>query len=516
MLFRYGLVYRRKLINLKISALTFKKWQEWERLCIDSIDDVRKNYQRNNSLYGHVTRQQMIFSSIRDVFVKNPKKPSKALNRDFAFSLYLFEVLGKEVAEITEVPVPTWIFLEIILLFWYCFTEMVQGNVMLMQLLWVSIAWLLATLAFALKNKLENICENCCVPEDLGLEKQGIRANHALDEQSSLISRRIDFSQDSDDEDFSGKKMTLRLPKYESISPEVNGGIIGIILGRQGVPSRQEMLFWARSKGPEWHIFLIRLLMLGMSIYLSLFTMLYATSVESAMERDDARWLDILGDMTWLVLSYTPAFLLLKMLPQILRLHVQSCCIGSFRHHHHETMKHVIRLQRTETALRVMRVLSNARLLATNRDKSKGRDQAKGQSGFLSNNDNLTAEQEVALRRQLEDAERAWKCIDVDSSGTIDENEMKLLMKSIGQTCNEEQIAQMMLELDLDGDGDITKDEFIRWIVKQNDGSEPSAEDLAQILFDMFDTDHSGSISVQEFIDKMQKSRRILVSTILQ
>lgn len=365
----------------------------------------------------------------------------------------------------------------------------------------------MAILAFALKNKLENICENCCVPEDLGLEKQGKRAKLALDERSSLITKRIDFSEDSDKDDdiFPGKTMTLRLPKYESISPEVNNGIIGIVLGRHGLPSRQEMLFWARSKGPEWHIFLIRLLMLGMSIYLSIFTMLYATSVESAMERDDATLLDILGDMTWLVLSYTPAFLLLKMLPQILRLHVQSCCIGSFRHHHHETMKHVIRLQRTETALRVMRVLSNARLLASNRDKSKARDQAKGQPIFTNSSDNLTAEQEVALRRQLEDAERAWKCIDVDNSGTIDENEMKLLMKSIGQTCNEEQIAQMMLELDLDGDGDITKDEFIRWIVKQNDGSEPSAEELAQILFDMFDTDHSGSISVQEFIDKMQK-----------
>ena len=62
----------------------------------------------------------------------------------------------------------------------------------------------------------------------------------------------------------------------------------------------------------------------------------------------------------------------------------------------------------------------------------------------------------------------------------------------------------MMLELDLDGDGDITKDEFIKWIVKQNDGSKPSVEELAQILFDMFDSDKSGSISVQEFIEKLQ------------
>ena len=31
------------------------------------------------------------------------------------------------------------------------------------------------------------------------------------------------------------------------------------------------------------------------------------------------------------------------------------------------------------------------------------------------------------------------------------------------------------------------------------------APKILQILFDMFDTDHSGSISVQEFIEKMQK-----------
>ena len=65
------------LINLKISSGTFKKWQEWEKLCIDDFDNVRKNYKRNSSGSGTVTLQQMVFSSIREVFVKNPKSQSK-------------------------------------------------------------------------------------------------------------------------------------------------------------------------------------------------------------------------------------------------------------------------------------------------------------------------------------------------------------------------------------------------------------------------------------------------------
>ena len=146
--------------------------------------------------------------------------------------------------------------------------------------------------------------------------------------------------------------------------------------------------------------------------------------------------------------------LVLTTLPQILRLHIESCSIGSFRHHHRETLKYIIRLQRTETALRVMRILSNARLLAINKRKIEAKEKNNLPNDATGNDvyHDLSPEQEVALRRQLEDAERAWKCIDVDSSGTIDENEMELLMQSIGQKCGKEDIVRMMLELDLDGE----------------------------------------------------------------
>ena len=95
-------------------------------------------------------------------------------------------------------------------------------------------------------------------------------------------------------------------PAKESISPEVNGGIIGIILGNKAYHRDKKCYFGLAVKVLSG-IFLIRLLMRNVYLFVA-FTMLYATSVESAIERDDARWLDVLGDMTRLVLSYTPAF----------------------------------------------------------------------------------------------------------------------------------------------------------------------------------------------------------------
>ena len=76
-----------------------------------------------------------------------------------------------------------------------------------------------------------------------------------IDENSSLISNKIDFNtyseeEENDDIENGSKKMALRLPQYESIQPKSNNLKLSCLLRGQGLPSRHEMLFWARGKGP--------------------------------------------------------------------------------------------------------------------------------------------------------------------------------------------------------------------------------------------------------------------------
>lgn len=54
----------------------------------------------------------------------------------------------------------------------------------------------------------------------------------------------------------------------------------------------------------------------------------------------------------------------------------------------------------------------------------------------------------------------AFKVFDTDNSGAIDRKELKRLMKKLGQALTEAEIDAMMNEVDENGDGEISFEEF--------------------------------------------------------
>merc|ERR1712150_426888 len=54
----------------------------------------------------------------------------------------------------------------------------------------------------------------------------------------------------------------------------------------------------------------------------------------------------------------------------------------------------------------------------------------------------------------------AFRVFDSDSSGAIDRNELKRLMKKLGQNLHENELDAMMDEVDTNGDGEISFEEF--------------------------------------------------------
>ena len=66
----------------------------------------------------------------------------------------------------------------------------------------------------------------------------------------------------------------------------------------------------------------------------------------------------------------------------------------------------------------------------------------------------------MRLRMEEEDLRDAFGMFDADRSGFIDRDEVRALMKKLAQTLTEEEIDAIMEEVDTDGDGEISFQEF--------------------------------------------------------
>lgn len=72
----------------------------------------------------------------------------------------------------------------------------------------------------------------------------------------------------------------------------------------------------------------------------------------------------------------------------------------------------------------------------------------------------------------IQKCREAFNTFDADGSGTIDTQEMKLLLEAIGEAPTEEELFRFMADVDEDGTGEIEFAEFLRAFEKQRGGQE--------------------------------------------
>jgi calmodulin len=109
----------------------------------------------------------------------------------------------------------------------------------------------------------------------------------------------------------------------------------------------------------------------------------------------------------------------------------------------------------------------------------------------------LLLRQDIQRHKQLIELRTVFDLFDVDRSGKVDEDELLVLLETLGQNLHPEEIRAKVKEFDVDNSGDISFEEFVAWM------SENQEIELTD-SFHFFDKDRSGTISVVELQQMIQ------------
>eukprot|EP00931_Biecheleriopsis_adriatica_P081810 TRINITY_DN5514_c0_g1_i1.p1 TRINITY_DN5514_c0_g1~~TRINITY_DN5514_c0_g1_i1.p1 ORF type:complete len:520 (-),score=120.75 TRINITY_DN5514_c0_g1_i1:2-1561(-) len=111
-------------------------------------------------------------------------------------------------------------------------------------------------------------------------------------------------------------------------------------------------------------------------------------------------------------------------------------------------------------------------------------------------------------RKQAEIIKQQFREWDLDGNGSIDQDELKVIMYGISHTLTEADIEKLVNSVDTDGDGVISYEEFADWITNPKSSQTIARDgwltnldfkDLLSPVFQVFDKDGSGTISRSEF-----------------
>lgn len=104
---------------------------------------------------------------------------------------------------------------------------------------------------------------------------------------------------------------------------------------------------------------------------------------------------------------------------------------------------------------------------------------------------------------EIAEFQEAYAMFDKDGDGHITKKEVREMMVSLGQDPTEEEVADMVNEVDTDGNGVIDFNEFLTMMARKKSAKEEELETVE--AFRVFDVDGDGFITADELRSVMTK-----------
>ncbi|XP_046683233.1 calmodulin-like isoform X1 [Homalodisca vitripennis] len=104
-------------------------------------------------------------------------------------------------------------------------------------------------------------------------------------------------------------------------------------------------------------------------------------------------------------------------------------------------------------------------------------------------------------KTQMNEFREAFRLFDKDGDGSITQEELGRVMRSLGQFAREEELQQMLHEVDIDGDGYFSFEEFVEIVSNMGATAERTADQEEKELrdaFRVFDKHNRGYISASD------------------
>jgi len=511
----------------------------------------------------------VIFYSLRREFILNrsPLPPYKPANKDkqlpanFDYATYQANCLSLFLVKIVNFTPLTWLFLWSLALVWFIIMISIDAVVsstaeegdddyysteyVILSAIWLLMGYVDCFAIYAIQLKCHYILEHLVNPSHLKYEEafaledsqtdkksdvsgiSGHKKNkedpEKVDESTPLVGSEKKASNpfgpdpnawnpiSSDNplpitlENHSSLAIRIRqneninTPLWSKLEPQPPSGLSKLFHGNVQ-PNKQLQLFWFDNFGPDLNIYILRIHLLVQAIF---FTVVMAVFIPFWFTND------VYGNWIWglayTLLSLAPfpiQFIVFYPVLIVMMSHVSST--GLLKNS--SAVDDVIRSQKTAKLLKLLMMMTRLQHATGGHDHGhgKGHDDDKGHGHKAPKYD----PEDPTVKEQIAEISKIFDKYDADGSGNIDKVELQAMMKTFGISMNSHQTHEMLLILDKDHDGQISKAELTEWYLnEQNTSEEDKHEEMKHMvhqIFAMFDSDNSGEISTEEFTKALQ------------
>jgi Ca2+-binding EF-hand superfamily protein len=246
------------------------------------------------------------------------------------------------------------------------------------------------------------------------------------------------------------------------------------------VPSKQEALFWFEHLGPWFHRFLMKLHIVIQSIYVAILGFVFIPIIFISF--------GILYGCLFTVAALTPVAV------QWIGFYSTLVCNMSHMESTGLMLKKkrlaaTIRHQKTAKAMKIIMHLTHA---------------GAGLEGDEEVNYDVTDPHVIQEQKEIA---HMFELYDKEHIGVIDRKTCIKLAKALGMNLSEHGEKAMLVKLDKKETDKIGKKAFIHFsLQRRHTHPEDEHKETARKIFNMFDTDKSGTITVHEFVEGMNKA----------